>query len=86
MIPSKYWVIDPVTKEPSVSLTILTVAFTAVVVAGAFEMTGVVKSTSIFLELFFSSAALYFGRRFSFKGQNFSSEKAEDISNKLENK
>lgn len=79
-----WFVTDPVNKLPSVSLTILIVAFTAVLVAGSLEMAGVVKSTSLFSEVFYSAVALYFGRRFSSNGKVFSSEKAQEIEKKLE--
>jgi hypothetical protein len=78
-----FWVIDPGTKLPSVSLTILVVSLTAVIVAGSLHMAGVVQSTSLFSEVFYSSVALYFGRRFSMNGKTFSSEKAEEIKEKV---
>jgi hypothetical protein len=79
----KFWVKDPVTDIPSVSLTLMVVTFVGVIVAGALNMAEVVKNTSLFGEIFYSSCALYFGRRLSFGGKNFSSEKAEEITKKV---
>lgn len=78
------WVKDPITNLASVSLTILVISFTAVIVAGALNMAGVVQSTSLFSEVFYSCCALYFGRRFSFGGKAFTSDKAEEIKEKIE--
>lgn len=77
------WVEDPKTKERSVSLTLLLVAASSCLVAGALEMFEVVKSTSIFSEMLYSFVALYFGRKVNIKGNNFSSEKAQEIENKI---
>ena len=77
------WVKDPVSKLPSVSLTLLVVSFTGVLVAGALNMAGVVSSTSLFSEVFYSCSALYFGRRLNFGGKNFSSDKAQEIETKI---
>jgi hypothetical protein len=61
---------DPITKAPSVSLTILIVAVVAVLVGYGLDLADKVKDTSIALEFFGISAALYFGRRVGFKGVN----------------
>ncbi len=79
----EFWVKDPVGKLPSVSLTLVMVTFVGVLVAGALEMAGVVKSTSLFGEIFYSSIALYFGRRMTIGNKNFSSDKAEEVVNKV---
>jgi hypothetical protein len=52
------------------------------VVAASLNLAGVVKDTSIAVEYFGMSAALYFGRKFSFKGQAFESDKPEDTPKK----
>lgn len=62
------WVEDPKTKEKSVSLTLLVWAAMLVIVAGSLEMFEVIKSTSVFPELLYTAAGLYFGRRFDLKG------------------
>jgi hypothetical protein len=70
------WLKDPKTKEPSVSLTLLCLSFVALLVASTFHISGVVENTSSLLELFYANVALYFGRRFSMNGKNFSSDPA----------
>jgi hypothetical protein len=82
----KLWVQDPVQKSPSVSLTILVVTFLLVAGATVLHMLGKVSHTSAVVELFYSAAALYFGRRMSINGKSFSSEKAEEIASKVEAK
>lgn len=59
------WLNDPVTSKPSVSLTLAVVSFIACLAASGLEMAGVVKNTSMVLELFLANAALYLGRRWS---------------------
>lgn len=78
------WVNDPVTKLPSVSLTMLLATFILVITAGALSMFGLVKDSSIFSEIFYSSVALYFGRRLNIANKTFSSDKAEEVINKIE--
>ncbi len=78
---------DPKDGKPSVSLTILVVSFILLIIAGGLEIFEVTKSTGPFMELVLSAFALYFGRRFSFKGQSYSSEEGsakdiEDLTNK----
>lgn len=74
---------DPKDGGPSVSLTILVVSFICVLVAGTLHMFDKVSSTSLFSEVFYSAAALYFGRRIGIGGKVFSSEKAETIEKKV---
>jgi len=64
------WVVDPKTKESSVSLTLLSVSFLAIVVASVLHMSGVIEQTSSLTELFYATAGLYFGRRFQGKSGN----------------
>jgi hypothetical protein len=64
------WIIDPKTKEKSVSLTFVVITSVLCCIAAGLEMAGVVKSTSILMELYMSSCGLYFGRKFTgTKGQ-----------------
>lgn len=60
------WIIDPKTKEESVSLTFLSVSFCLLIVVGAAALFKKVDNVSIFDSLFYSTAGLYFGRRISF--------------------
>lgn len=78
------WLKDPKDGTVSVSLTLLVIFAVGALVSASLNMAGVVQNTSTFTELFYSACALYFGRRFSFKGQSFSSEKAEEIEKKVE--
>jgi len=59
------WLQDPVSGKPSVTLTLTVVTFIACLVAAGLEMTEVVKSTSMVLELFLANAATYLGRRWT---------------------
>lgn len=68
------WVDDPSTKKPSVSLTYTVVFGTALLIAGALEVAGVTKSTSIFLEAFVGTLATYLGRRLAWGGKTYSAE------------
>lgn len=56
--------------QPSATLTFTCIALVCCVVAGFLEAFGKVKTTSLFLELFMTTSAMYLGRRFSFKGKN----------------
>jgi len=71
------WISDPKTKEPSVSLSMLCVSFVAALVAMGLHMAKVIDDTSVATELLYSTTALYFGRRFSIKGNDYNSEKTE---------
>lgn len=63
------WINDPTTKAPSVSLTIMVVSFILVALACVLEMMGKVKGVSSLPELFYATAGLYFGRRFTIGGK-----------------
>lgn len=80
------WLNDPITNLPSVSLTMLLATFILVIASGGLEMFGLVKNTSLFGEMFYTTTALYFGRRLTIKGKLFTSEKAEEILEKVETK
>lgn len=77
------WMIDPKTKEASVSLTILIISLILLIIAGGLQVAKVVESVSIFPEMFYSSLALYFGRKMNVSNKLFSSEKAEQVEQKL---
>ena len=64
------WIVDPKTKEGSVSLTMLVISFIGVMVASGLEMSGKVENTSILMETFYASAGLYWGRKFQGKTGN----------------
>lgn len=64
------WVVDPKTKEPSVSLTLLVCASTLMMGAIILDYFKVVKSTSLLDEFFMVSVSLYFGRRASWGGSD----------------
>lgn len=72
------WLNDPKTKEKSVSLTILVYSFILLIVVGVFQVLNKVATTGPFSELFYSSVALYFGRRLNFGGKVFTSETASE--------
>jgi hypothetical protein len=68
---------DPITKQPSVSLTNLTISTVFLLVAAGLDLAGKVKGTSIALEYFGVSAALYFSRRINVNGKSFTAESEE---------
>lgn len=69
---------DPITKLPSVSLTNLIISILFLLVAAGLDLAGKVKGTSIALEYFGVSAALYFSRRINVNGREMSAEREED--------
>lgn len=68
---------DPITKLPSVSLTNLIISILFLLTAAGLDLAGKVKGTSIALEYFGVSAALYFSRRISVNGREMSAEREE---------
>jgi len=80
------WLKDPKDGSPSVTLTILILFTVLLAVAAMFQVFGKVNNTSCLMEIFFSTSALYLGRRLNFGGKTYSSDKAEEIITKVENK
>lgn len=68
---------DPITKLPSVSLTNLVISILFLLVAAGLDLAGEVKGTSIALEYFGVSSALYFSRRINVNGRSFTAESDE---------
>ncbi len=62
----------------SVSLTLMTVAFVAFLIASGLEIFQVIKSTGPLFELFGTTVALYFGRKLNIRGKTFSSSKSDE--------
>lgn len=60
-----FWLSDPRTKQPSVSLTMLTVTFVTFLVTSILQMLGKGTSPAGLTEMFGITAGLYFGRRFT---------------------
>lgn len=69
---------DPISKQPSVSLTNLTLSTIFLLVAAGLDLAGKVKGTSIALEYFGVSAALYFSRRINVNGKSFTAESEKE--------
>jgi len=67
----KFLFIDPKNGKASVSLTMMLLSFLIVLIAAGLDMSGKVKGTSVILEIFWGTTALYFGRKL-----NFSKEKS----------
>lgn len=67
----KIWITDPTTQKPSVSLTLLCLATVLMVLFIGLEAFELMKSTSLLDEFWGSACALYFGRRFTARGQSF---------------
>jgi len=68
----KYF-IDPKTNKESVSLTLMLVSFVILVVLSTLKAMESVSNVGAFQELFYATAALYFGRRVSVNNKLFSS-------------
>jgi len=64
------FIVDPKTKEPSVSLSLLVTSFVLVVVGTVCHITKITESTSVLMELFYANTALYFGRKMQGKSGN----------------
>jgi hypothetical protein len=62
------WLIDPTTKQPSVSLTLLVISFTSLLIASGLHLKHLTDNTSSLLQAFVTCAGLYFGRRFNKNG------------------
>lgn len=77
------WIKDPVTKLESVSLTLSVVISFFTIILGVLQAFDKITTTGPFLEMFWSSWALYLGRRFSLNGKVYTSEKAEKIEEKV---
>jgi len=75
---SRILIKDPKQKEPSVSLTMMLIAFIVALVAAGLDMAGKIKSTSVTLELFWGVTALYFGRRFNIGGKQIGLDKDKE--------
>lgn len=69
---------DPITKLPSVSLSNLVISIFFLLIAAGLDLAGKVKGTSIALEYFGVSAALYFSRRINVNGRSFTAEREEN--------
>lgn len=69
---------DPITKLPSVSLTNLVISILFLLVAASLDLAGKVKGTSIALEYFGVSSALYFSRRINVNGRSFTAESEDE--------
>lgn len=64
------WVADPVTKQPSVSLTLLVLSTVLMVAGASYETFREVKSSDLLLQLFYTAVGLYWGRKnLSFNGK-----------------
>lgn len=72
------WIVDPATKKESVSLTNLSLSILLVLTATGLNLAGLTKDTSIALDYFAVSAALYFGRRLNIAGKSYDAAKEEE--------
>ena len=69
------WIIDPKTKEPSVSLTFFVLSVGACFLAGGLAAAGKLSTISIFPEMMYTATGLYFGRRFDLKSMGLGKAK-----------
>lgn len=75
---------DPRTKQKCVSFTLLVVTFIVTLVAQGMYMYGKLQNAGQLVEIFYSTCALYFGTNSTFGSKVFSSGKAEQIEQKVE--
>lgn len=59
----KFWIKDPKDNNPSVSLTLMMYSFIGVLSVNILVSLGKLPNTGIMSEIFYATAALYFGRR-----------------------
>lgn len=79
------WIIDPYTKLPSVSLTLLIVFGFFALGANTLAVFKQVQSTGGLDNLFFACLALYFGRKnVTIGGKTYTSAAAEEIKEKVD--
>jgi uncharacterized membrane protein (UPF0136 family) len=75
---NRWWYFtDPVQDKPSVSLTMGIVSSLILITAGILQIAGKTSGIGPFMEMFWGSWALYFGRRLGMNGKNFESSKEE---------
>lgn len=76
----KLWMIDPNSKQPSVSLSMMALAFVLLIGANIMLILGKSSSTGEFMELFVTTTILYFGRKtpFVFKGKYITGEQKNE--------
>lgn len=72
------YLVDPKTKKQSVSLTLMMISFVLLVILSTLKALEHVSSVGAFQELFYATAALYFGRRVNINNKLFSSEKEKE--------
>jgi hypothetical protein len=71
------WIEDPVTKQLSVSLTLAVFCTVIIVGVGFLNIYGKVGSLGPFENMFWSSWALYLGRRLNINGKTYSSDQVQ---------
>lgn len=79
----KPWLTDPKTKEASVSLTLMVISFVVLLGASTLHLSHLTENTSSLLELFYATAGLYLGRKFTGKSGNEIETKVEAVEEKL---
>lgn len=78
------FITDPKTGDKSVSLTLVLISTVLLVGFGTAQALGKIQALGPFTEMFYSTLALYFGRRFNINGKTFSSDQAADVTSKLD--
>lgn len=69
---------DPKDGKPSVSLTVLWLSIAYLLTLGVLQAMGKVNDTGVAMEFFGISSALYFGRRVSFGGKDYSANNNDE--------
>lgn len=68
----------PEEGKQSLSLTLLAFCFVALTTAGVLEIVGKTTTCGPFENMFYTSVALYFGRRFSVNGKSFTADQTSE--------
>ena len=84
MNPDFYLLIDPRTKQRSISFTMLIITFIALLVSQGLLIFGKVNNTGQLLEIFISTCSLYFGTHVIYKGQEYGADKVQKIEQTIE--
>ena len=77
------WITDPRTKLPSVTLTLGVFTLVLLVGVGFLNIYHKVDSVGPFESMFWSSCALYLGRRINIGGKSYSSDQANQAQQEI---
>ena len=74
----KFWINDPKTGEPSVSLTLLVISFIAILIASFMSIAELTNKFGMLQEIFYSMVGLYFLTKANIKTKYFDSSSTKE--------